>query len=104
MSGHAVVRIQDVQFRVSENAVLKVPKLSQNAGESVTFDQVLLIDGDEPKIGSPLVEGAKVTAQILEHGRGDKVLAFKYKRRKGHRKTIGSRPSYTAIRITGIEG
>lgn len=104
MSAQAVVRICDVQFHVRPDLVLRVPKLDASAGDIVTFDEVLLISGKNPKIGMPLVAGAKVTAEVLQHGRGDKVITFKYKRRKGFRKTIGHRQGYTALRIKQIEG
>jgi large subunit ribosomal protein L21 len=104
MSAHAVVRIRDLQFRVSPNQVLRVPRIQADAGSTVTFDEVLMLSGDGTKIGTPLVAGASVSAEVLSHGRGEKVIAFRYKRRKGHRKTVGSRPSFTALRITRIEG
>jgi large subunit ribosomal protein L21 len=104
MSAHAVVRIRDIQFRVSPELVLRVPRLDASAGATVTFDEVLMLSGADTKIGTPLVVGAKVTAQVLSHGRADKVITFRYKRRKGHRKTVGHRQGYTSLRITGIEG
>ncbi|HEX9640310.1 MAG TPA: 50S ribosomal protein L21 [Candidatus Krumholzibacteria bacterium] len=104
MSATAVVRIADIQFRVSADQVLRVPRLADEVGATVQFDEVLMVTGDEPRVGTPTVDGAKVTAEILEHGRGNKITVFKKKRRKGYRKTQGHRQGYTAVRIQSIEG
>ena len=100
----AVVRIQDKQVRVRENDVIRVPRLQDAVGATVDIADVLMLAGDEIKVGTPLVEGAKVRAEVLEHGRGDKILIFKFKRRKGHRKMQGHRQGFTDIRIKAIEG
>ena len=104
MSATAVVRIADIQFRVSADQVLRVPRLADEVGATVEFDEVLMVTGDEPRVGTPTVEGAKVTAEVLEHGRAKKIIVFKKKRRKGYRKTQGHRQGYTALRIQSIEG
>lgn len=100
---NAVVRIKDVQYRVSEGDVLDVPLMEGEAGSELEFGEVLMVGGDDPKVGTPLVEGAKVAAELVEHGRGGKLLVFKFKRRKNYRRTIGHRQAYTRIRITGIQ-
>lgn len=104
MADTAVVRIADIQYRVSENQVLRIPRVEGEVGSSLEFDQVLLVGGDDPRVGTPIVEGARVRAEVLEQGRGPKIRVFKKKRRKGYRKTIGHRQSFTAVRITAIEG
>lgn len=100
----AVVRIHDKQVRVRENDVVRVPRLQDAVGATVDIADVLMLAGDEIKVGTPVVEGAKVRAEVLEHGRDDKVLIFKFKRRKGHRKMQGHRQGFTDIRIKAIEG
>ena len=101
-SVHAVVRIKDVQYRVRENELLSVPLLSDEVGSTVEFNEVLLVDGAEPRVGTPTVEGAKVVAEVVEHGRGKKIIVFKKKRRKGYRRTNGHRQDFTSVRITSI--
>ncbi len=99
----AVVDILGQQFKVTENTKYYVPRLEQEPESEVTFDQVLLLsDGNETKIGSPVVKGAKVTAKILSHLKDDKVLVFKKKRRKGYRKLNGHRQQLTRIEVTQI--
>jgi len=104
MADTAVVRIADIQYRVSENQVLRIPRVEGDVGASLEFDQVLLVGGEEPRVGTPIVEGAMVRAEVVEQGRGPKLRVFKKKRRKGYRKTIGHRQAFTAVRITAIEG
>ena len=99
----AVVDILGQQFKVSENTKYYVPRLKQEPESEVTFDQVLLLsDGKETKVGSPVVKGAKVTAKVLSHLKDDKVLVFKKKRRKGYRKLNGHRLQLTRIELTQI--
>lgn len=99
----AVVDILGQQFKVSENTKYYVPRLKQEPESEVTFDQVLLLsDGKETKVGSPVVKGAKVTAKVLEHLKDDKVLVFKKKRRKGYQKMNGHRQQLTRIEVTQI--
>ena len=100
----AVVDILGQQFKVSENTKYYVPRLKQEPESEVTFDQVLLLsDGKETKVGSPVVKGAKVTAKVLSHLKDDKVLVFKKKRRKGYKRTKGHRQQYTEIEINSIK-
>jgi large subunit ribosomal protein L21 len=99
----AVVDILGQQFKVSENTKYYVPRLKEDPESEITFDQVLLLsDGKETKIGSPVVSGAKVTAKVLEHLKDEKVLVFKKKRRKGYRKLNGHRQQLTRIEVTHI--
>lgn len=99
----AVVDILGQQFKVSENTKYYVPRLTQEPDSEVTFDQVLLLsDGKETKVGSPVVKGAKVTAKIISHLKDDKVLVFKKKRRKGYQKMNGHRQHLTRIEVTKI--
>jgi large subunit ribosomal protein L21 len=100
---YAIVDIAGQQFKVSENQKIFVNRLEAEEGAAVTFDRVLLTDNDgKIAVGTPLVENASVTAKVLEHVKGDKVVIFKKKRRKGYRKTTGFRSSLTKIQIEKI--
>jgi len=101
----AVVRTGGKQYRVKPGDVINVERLNGNAGDTVEFGEVLLVSDSEGKVevGSPLIENAKVTGKILKHGKGDKIIIFKFKRRKGYRRKKGHRQIYTAVEITGIE-
>lgn len=100
---YAVIKTGGKQYRVSEGDKLRVEKLDVEAGSSVDIDQVLMVvDGDDVKIGSPVLEGGKVTAEVKAHGRGDKVEIIKFRRRKHSMKRQGHRQSYTELEITGI--
>ena len=99
----AVVDILGQQIKVSENNKYYVPRLTQEPESEITFDKVLLLsDGKETKVGNPVVEGAKVTAKVLEHLKDDKVLVFKKKRRKAYQKLNGHRQQLTRIEVTQI--
>lgn len=101
---YAVIKTGGKQYKVSEGATLKVEKIAADEGAKIELDQVLMVvDGDNVKLGSPLVEGGKVTATIKSHGRGKKVEIIKFRRRKHHRKQMGHRQSYTELEITGIQ-
>lgn len=100
---YAVFRTGGKQFRAEPGARLQVPTLDAEAGDTVVFDEVLLAaDGGEIAVGSPVVEGASVKAEVIGHGRTRKVIVFKRKRRKGYRKKQGHRQGYTEIRIEEI--
>jgi large subunit ribosomal protein L21 len=101
---YAIVEIAGQQFKVQKDQKVFVHRLDAEAGSKVEFDQVLLID-DKGKVdvGAPAVDGAKVTAEVLNHVKGDKVIVFKKKRRKGYRKKNGHRQSFTEIAIKGIK-
>jgi large subunit ribosomal protein L21 len=99
---YAVIKTGGKQYRVAEGQKLRVEKLAGNAGDKVTFDEVLLVGGDTPTIGQPLVKGASVAAEILGQDRGKKIVVFKFKRRKNYRRKNGHRQPYTELKITGI--
>jgi large subunit ribosomal protein L21 len=102
---YAVVKTGGKQYRVAQGDVLKVEKLDGNEGDSIELNDVLMIaDGDNLKIGAPLVDGGKVTATIKSHGRGKKIEIMKFRRRKHHQKKTGHRQYYTELEITGING
>ncbi|HPY82474.1 MAG: 50S ribosomal protein L21 [Bacteroidales bacterium] len=100
---YAIVDIAGQQFKVSKNDTIFVNRLQNQEGESVDFESVLLVQTDKKvNIGTPQVKGAKVTAKIISHLKGDKVIIFKKKRRKGYRVKNGFRPSLTQIQIEEI--
>lgn len=101
---YAVIKTGGKQYRVSEGDVLRVEKLDVD-GESVVFDQVLLISGEQGiDVGAPLVDGASVEAKVLSQGRGRKVEIIKFRRRKHYMRRAGHRQSFTEVKITGIHG
>lgn len=102
---YAVIKTGGKQYKVAAGDYLKVEKLDGDVGSKVVIDKILMVaDGDNVTIGSPLVAGAKVNATVLSHGKGDKVMIFKFHRRKHYRKTQGHRQSYTEIQIDDING
>ena len=102
---YAVVESGGKQHRVIEGETLKVEKLDIATGDTLTIDQVLMVgEGESVKIGAPYVAGSKVTAEIISHGRHDKVTIVKFRRRKHHRKQMGHRQWYTELKITAISG
>ena len=102
---YAVVESGGKQHRVIEGETLKVEKLDLATGESLTFDQVLMVgEGESVKIGAPYVAGSSVTAEVVSHGRHEKVTIVKFRRRKHHRKQMGHRQWYTELKITSIAG
>ena len=97
---YAVIKTGGKQYRVIAGERLKVEKLEVEVGGTVTLDQILMVsDGEKTTIGSPIIKGATVKATVLSHGRGDKVMIFKFRRRKHYRKTQGHRQSFTEIKI-----
>ena len=101
---HAVIKTGGKQYRVAEGETIQVEKLAGNPGDKIEFGEVLLFSGDTPKIGKPLVEGAKVEGEIVSQGRGEKLIVFKFRRRKRYRRKAGHRQSFTAVRITSVKG
>ncbi|WP_018232929.1 50S ribosomal protein L21 [Thioalkalivibrio thiocyanodenitrificans] len=100
---YAVIATGGKQYRVAQGDVLRIEKLEAEAGATVEFDDVLLVgSGDDVKVGTPRVEGGKVTATVKTHGRGEKISIIKFRRRKHHRKQMGHRQDYTEVEITGI--
>ncbi|GGK01860.1 50S ribosomal protein L21 [Pseudomonas matsuisoli] len=101
---YAVIVTGGKQYKVAEGEFLKVEKLEVATGESITFDRVLLVaNGDDVTIGAPVVDGAKVVAEVVSQGRHDKVSIIKFRRRKHHMKRQGHRQWFTEIKITGIQ-
>src|SRR5687767_9833410 len=97
---YAVVKTGGKQYRVSAGEKLRIEQIPAEVGQEIVLDQVLAVaDGDTLRMGTPLVAGAKVSAKVLAHGRGDKVRIFKLKRRKHYRKSQGHRQNYTEIEI-----
>ncbi len=102
---YAVVKILNKQYRVTSDLTLQVPLIDSEIGASLTFDEVLMVsDGDDIKVGAPLIDGASVAAEVLGHGRSRKIVVFKKKRRKNYRRKNGHRQHYTEIKITSING
>ena len=100
---YAVVRTGGLQFRVSEGDLVRVPRMKSEVGEGFEISDVLALSvGGDVQVGTPVVESAKVTAEIVGHGKGKKVIVFKKKRRKDYRVKKGHRQDFTEIRITGI--
>jgi len=100
---YAVIQSGGKQHRVSEGQVLKLEKLTTETGATVDFDKILMVaDGEEITIGKPYLDGAKVSAEVVSHGRGKKIRVIKFKRRKHHMKQMGHRQWYTEVKITGI--
>ena len=100
---YAVIQTGGKQYRVQKGDKIFVEKLPGNVGDAVSFDKVLLLGGDAVKVGKPLVSGAKVEAKILEHGRGEKVIIFKFRRRKNYHRKTGHRQPFTTVQITDIK-
>ena len=100
----AVIKTGGKQYRVQENDVLVVEKLAGEAGETVQFDEVLMIgeDGKAPTVGSPLIDKAAVTGEVVKQTRGEKVIVFKKRRRQNSRRKNGHRQDLTLVKITGI--
>ncbi|MEJ6590048.1 MAG: 50S ribosomal protein L21 [Crocinitomicaceae bacterium] len=101
---YAIVEIAGQQFKVQKDQKVYVHRLEAEEGSKIEFDQVLLLDDNGTiNLGAPAIEGAKVTATVVNHLKGDKVIVFKKKRRKGYRKKNGHRQSFTELSITGIK-
>lgn len=102
---YAVIKTGGKQYRVAADDVLTVEKIEGEPGSKVEFAEVLMIGGsDAPKVGSPLIKGAKVVAELVEQTRGPKVIAFKKRRRKNSRRKHGHRQDLSQVRITSIVG
>lgn len=100
---YAIIETGGKQFRVQEGKKIVVDRLSVPEGTELTLDRVLMVGGDTPQFGTPTVEGVKITATVLEHSRGEKVLVFKKWRRNDSRKLRGHRQDYTTLKVTGIQ-
>jgi large subunit ribosomal protein L21 len=98
----AVIKTGGKQYRVAADDVLKVEKVKGDLGEIIQFGEVLVVGGDDVTLGLPTIAGASVAAEVLEQGRGDKVIAFKKRRRKNSRRKRGHRQEFTLVRVTEI--
>ena len=112
---YAIIATGGKQYKVSEGDVIKVEKLGVEAGSAYTFDQVLVVGGEETKVGDPVggdtvkvgtptVDGAKVEASVVSEGKGKKVIVYKYKRKTGYHKKNGHRQLFTQVKIDSIVG
>ncbi len=100
---YAVIKTGGKQYRIVAGEKIKVEQIPADVGSEIVLDQVfMLADGSDIKVGTPLVDGAKVTATIISHGRHDKIRIFKMRRRKHYQKHQGHRQNYTEIQISGI--
>jgi large subunit ribosomal protein L21 len=98
----AVIKTGGKQYRVAPEDVIRIDRVDGDPGKVVSFGEVLVVGGDTPSIGAPIVEGATVAGELLRHERGDKVIAFKKRRRKNSRRKRGYRHEFSVIRITEI--
>ena len=99
----AIIKTGGKQYKVSEGVVIKVEKIEAEAGDKIEFDQVLMVAGDDVKVGSPVVEGAKVSAEVLDQKKDKKIVIFKFKAKKNYRKKKGHRQPYTLVKIEKID-
>jgi large subunit ribosomal protein L21 len=101
---HAVIRTGGKQYRVTEGETIAVSKLVGEPGSKVEFGEVLLLSGDTAKVGKPTIAGAKVSGEIVAHELDEKIIIFKFKRRKNYSRKKGHRQQLTSVKITGITG
>lgn len=100
---YAIIRSGDKQFRAEPGRTVRVPSIAAEVGETVTFDQVLVTGGDDGvRVGTPILDGASVTGEVVRHGKDRKVIIFKWKRRKNYRRKQGHRQKFTEVRIGEI--
>lgn len=100
---YAIIATGGKQYRVSEGDIIYIEKLDNQVDDSVSFP-VLMLGGETVKAGNPLVEGAEVTGKVLQQGRGQKIIVYKYKAKKNYRRKQGHRQPFTKVEITGIKG
>ena len=101
---YAVVQTGGKQHRVEKGSRIRVEKLPGAVGDTIKLDEVLMLGGDKVAVGTPTVAGAQVTAKIVDQARANKVIVFKFERRKGYRRKNGHRQSYTELEVTDIKG
>ncbi|MGB1699050.1 MAG: 50S ribosomal protein L21 [Nannocystaceae bacterium] len=105
MSEQAIIKTGGKQYRISKGEKVRIDRIEGDEGAGVEFDQVLFVGaGDDAKIGTPIIAGAKVSAEIVKQGRGPKLIVYKFRRRKNYRRKRGHRQHFTEIKITGIAG
>ncbi|HSM35273.1 MAG TPA: 50S ribosomal protein L21 [Longimicrobiales bacterium] len=101
---YAIIRTGGKQFKVAPGDTLRVPSIAAEVGDTITIDDVLLGGADDDvRVGAPLLDGASVKAEVVAHGRGEKIIVFKWKRRKNYRRKQGHRQGYTEIRVDSID-
>jgi large subunit ribosomal protein L21 len=100
---YAIIRSGGKQFRVEEGAMVRVPSINKQVGEAIELE-ALVVSGQngDVKIGSPVIDGAKIAATVVNHGRGEKIIVFKKKRRKQYKRTRGHRQDYTTVKVDSI--
>ena len=101
---YALVEFKGKQYKAEKGALLKVDRIDAEKGAAVDIDSVLLVSGDKVSVGTPYVKGAKVTAVVEDHGKGDKIIVFKYMPKKDYRRKQGHRQQYSLIRVQDIVG
>ncbi len=99
---YAVIRTGGKQYKVEKDSILTVESLKGDVGSTLTLSDVLMLGGDKPKLGAPLVKGASIACEIMEHGQGEKVIAFKKKRRKNTHRKRGHRQHFTKLKVLEI--
>ena len=99
---YAIIATGGKQYTVKEGDIIRVEKLEAEEGSTFTFDQVLAVNDGTMKVGTPIVEGASVTAEVMGNGRGKKVIVYKYKSKTGYHKKNGHRQAYTQVKIEKI--
>ncbi len=99
---YAIIQTGGKQYRVSEGDLIDVEKLDVEAGTDTSLDVLMVADGSDLQLGSPLLAGASVTAEVIDQHKGEKVVAFKFKRRKGYHRTVGHRRQLTRLKIKSI--
>lgn len=99
---YAIIATGGKQYKVSEGDIITIEKLGVEAGEAVTFDQVLAVSDETLKVGNPIVENAVVEGTVVKNGRGKKVISYKYKRKTGYHRKKGHRQAYTKVKINKI--
>ena len=100
---YAIVTTGGKQYKVSQDDVITVEKLDAKVGDKINLDVMMLVDGDKVTNGNPLVKGAEVVAEVLEHGKEDKIVVFKYKAKKNYRRKQGHRQPFTALKIVSVK-
>lgn len=99
---YAIIKTGGKQYKVFQDEIIKVEKLPANVGDKIDFDVLMLVNGDNVTAGNPHVDGAKVVAEVVEHGKGDKITVFKYKAKKNYRRKQGHRQPFTTIKIVSV--
>ena len=100
---YAIVTTGGKQYKVCENDIINVEKLDAKVGDKINLDVMMLVDGEKVTNGNPLVKGAEVVAEVLEHGKEDKIVVFKYKAKKNYRRKQGHRQPFTALKIVSVK-